>query len=166
MPFQKLNPASELYDKYKKNTTQYKDDLSNLRETVAAIITKKRLVSYMNTTKWLKLQSAVHQLSFLPAYIIKSITDKENNQNIIKGLEKLKKEAPWWLGDWSNFYEEGMPPLFNIEWIKVRPQLSISKGALIQPEIIDESDSFRVILNDHYIPHEEANHIFTIYGYK
>lgn len=120
----------------------------------------------MNTTKWLELQSAVHQLSFLPAYIIKPITDKENNQDIIKGLEKIKKEVPWWLGDWSNFYEEGMPPLFNIEWIKVRPQLSISKGALIKPEIIDETDSFRVILNDLYIPYEETNHIFTIYGYK
>ncbi len=59
-----------------------------------------------------------------------------------------------------------MPPLFSIEWIKVRPQLRKHQGRLIADAIMDETHAFVAILNNLSIPYTEDNHIFTIFGYK
>lgn len=166
MSINSLQSASALYEDYKKFTTLHKDYLDSLKEKVTAIIIKKRLVSCMNTTKWLKLQNAVQELAFPPAYIIRCVTDQDDNPEINKAITALEKEPQWWIGNWSNYYNEGMPPLFNIEWIKVRPQLSKPRGALIKPEVIDETNTFRTALNCLYIPYEEKESVFTIYGYQ
>ncbi|CAI3949225.1 unnamed protein product [Commensalibacter communis] len=158
--------ATTLYEEYTMHYTAHREYFKELRENVTALITKKRLFSCMNTTKWLELQTAIHTLPFPPANIVRCVTDAENHPESVNAMTILEEKIPSWFGCWSNYYCEGLPPLFNIEWMKVRPQLEKFRGALIKPEIIDETNEFRAILERLNIPYEETGNIFTIYGYK
>jgi len=160
MSSQKPDSATELYEEYKNVISHHGDYINKLKGKVSAIVVKKQLVSFMNDVKWLELQHAVKGLSFPPPYILRCVTDGDDI------AESSLEKAPRWIGDWSNYYNEGMPPLFNIEWIKVRPQLSKYRGRLVEDEVIDKTEAFRVILNHLNIPYDEKDNIFTIYGYK
>ena len=112
----------------------------------------------MNDTKWLELQKAIDTLPFPPPFIFKSVTDD-------RPIGQLE-DAPRWLGDWSSFWEEGLPPFFDIELIKVRPRRGIYNGRLVADKIIDETEEFIEILEKYSIPYENENRTITIYGYK
>ena len=137
------------------------DDWTSVKEKVNRILADKHLASIMNDTKWLELQSAIDDLPFPPPYIMKEII----NLSGISGPDQIS-DAPWYHGDWSNYWEEGMPPFFNIEWIKVRPRYSEKRGRLIDDKIWDETEEFVAILKKYHIPYEEENGTFVIYGYK
>jgi len=148
------------YEEYKSQIRSYAF-LADLRKKTNRIIAEKQLSLVMNDTKWLKLQNAVSDLPFLPPYICKCVTyDDDYNIGSLS-------DAPAFLGDWSSFWEEGIPaPFFNIEWIKVRPRHGKYKGMLVDNEILDETSVFVALLDKYSIPYEEENGIFTIYGYK
>ena len=163
MSSENQNDVTELYEEYKRMVTLDRDGMNDFKKRVATIIAKKQLTSFMNDAKWLQLQLAVDELLFPPSYVVRCITDEEEAE---KEALAFLNTIPRYLGNWSNFYNEGMPILFNIEWVKVYPQLGVFRGMLIEDEVIDESESFRKILNRLSIPHNEESNIFTIYGYK
>ncbi|MCD8073238.1 MAG: hypothetical protein LUE10_08795 [Alistipes sp.] len=113
----------------------------------------------MNDTKWLELQQAIlEELPFPPPNVIKRL-GKEVDEHV------LDKDV-WWCGSWRNYYDEGMPQLVTIQYVKVRPRLAVHRGRLISPEIIDCTKEFLDILHRLNIPYEQEGHIFTIYGYR
>jgi hypothetical protein len=61
---------------------------------------------------------------------------------------------------------EGMPLFFEIEWLKIIPRYAEHIGQLIAPKIIDETEELRQLLVENSIDHEEADGIFTIFGYR
>lgn len=149
------------WDEYKEYTARHAGSLDTLRKTVLAIVTRKQLASCMNDAKWLELQDAVRTLPFPPAFTLRRVTDPDGVPGDVFG-----GKAPWWEGNWSNYYAEGMPPLFDIEWIAVWPQKSVHRGRLVPDAIVDAAGPFRDILERLNIPYEEERGIFTIYGYR
>jgi hypothetical protein len=105
----------------------------------------------MNDPKWLKLIEAISMLPFPPQYIEKIVGVDED-----KGADKVLEtvDTPPYYGNWSPFYEEGLPLFFEIEWIKIIPRYAEHRGYLVSPKIHDETESLRHILLDHSIPHE------------
>ena len=146
------------FEIYKQHIRQHR--LEGLKNEVLKLVTQRGLASVMNDTKWIALKKAVEQLPFPPPYIVKCITDE--NDSFAESLSS----APRYVGDWSYYYEEGMPPFFDIEWIKARPQRGVYRGGLIADEILDETAEFVAILKQHNIPFDEEDGIFTIYGYR
>jgi hypothetical protein len=132
----------------------------NLKEQVERIVHQKGLASIMNDTKWLELQESVKKLPFPPPYIQKLVLDETDYKKLILS------DAPQYLGDWTPFYNEGLPLFFEIEWMKIRPRYARYRGRLVKPEILDESEQFEQILKECFIPYEEDSGTFTIFGYK
>ena len=145
-------------ENYKEHIRRHSWD--ELKEQVLQIAAQKGLASVMNDTKWIELKKAVATLPFPPPYIVKCITEED-----CRATEQFDK-VPRYIGDWSYYYEEGMPPFFTIEWIKVLPKYGKYRGRLIADEIIDETPELIAILQKYNIPYYEENGIFTIYGYK
>lgn len=142
---------------------QYKEYLQNdrfddWRKKVAETVSQKGMYSAMNDTKWLELQKAVYSLPFLPPFVLKCVTGDDPDVE--------PEDAPRWLGDWSDYWEEGLPPFFDIEWMKVRPRHGQYRGRLIADEIMDETDEFIAILERFAIPYDNDNGTITIYGYR
>ena len=148
------------FEEYKRALQRHSEYISGLRQQVSEIVSKRQLTSIMNDTKWLELQRAVDDLPFPPPYIVKCVTD-ENDFSI-----GILNEIPMYVGDWSNFYEEGLPPFFNIEWIKICPRYGKHKGHLLDKEVLDETSQLVDILEKYFIPYEEDNKTFIIYGYR
>lgn len=107
-----MNP----YKQYKLNCAKY-NNLTELKQKVNEIIGQKQLSSIMNDTKWIELQSAVNKLLFPPPFILKCITDTEDG--IIQSFNKI----PSYLGDWSSFYDEGLPPFIKYRMDKSLPEI-------------------------------------------
>jgi hypothetical protein len=148
------------FERYKEYLQQHSDFVEKWKANVTEILARKQLSPTMNDTKWLELQKAVVSLPFPPPYICKQVTDEGSER--IGELE----DAPRYVGDWSNFWEEGLPLFFDIEWLKVRPRHGIYCGRLVADEILDETEKFVAILNKYSIPYESENGTITIYGYK
>ena len=148
------------FEDYKSALERHRQYISDLRQQVHEIVSKRQLTSIMDDTKWLELQRAVEDLPFPPPYIVKCVTDK--NDFSIGMLD----EIPTYVGDWSSYYEEGLPPFFTIEWIKVCPRYGKHKGRLVDKEVLDETSQFVEILDKYFIPYEEDNKMFIIYGYR
>ncbi len=140
--------------------TENDPDILNRKNIVKKIIQQRGFTSFMNDTKWLKLQEAVKSLPFPPAYIEKIVDHEDEVQTLIPD------QNPNYFGDWSPFYEEGMPLFFEVEWMKIIPRYAEHRGQLIAPKIMDESDQFRKILHSNSIYHEESNVVFIIFGYR
>ncbi|MBC1694433.1 hypothetical protein JL739_11285 [Listeria welshimeri] len=150
------------YNEYKYYLAQHDDWITKLKLRVANITKEKKLYPIMNDSKWLSLQFAIDEsLAFPPPYIDKYVTDEKEPD-----LTEIYQKIPTYHGDWSNYYEEGLPPLFNIEWLKVIPKYSQFQGHLIDGEIFDETIAFRELLLKENIPYEEERGVFTIYGYQ
>lgn len=151
---------SENFAAYKEALEVNSIYINALRKDVERIIAQRQLNPLMNDTKWLELQEAVGLLPFPPAYIVKCLADKDAS------TAGILSEVPDYYGDWSMYYEEGLPPFFNIEWIKVRPVYGIHRGALVPPEVRDATIQFQEILNNLSISYEADKSLFTIYGYR
>jgi hypothetical protein len=151
--------VNENYEGYKK-ALDSTPGISELKRQAMAIVEQKQLNPQMNDTKWLELQGAIRDLPFPPPYIVKCLTD--TNEMISGNFD----EIPEYLGDWSGFNEEGLPPFFNIEWMKISPRYAISRGQLVKKEVLDEYPQLLSILEKNNIPFEERDGLFIIYGYK
>ena len=151
---------SENFAAYKEALEANSSYINALRKDVERIITQRQLNPLMNDTKWLELQEAVGLLPLPPAYIVKCLTDKDAS------TAGILSEVPEYYGDWSMFYEEGLPPFFDIEWIKVRTVYGIHRGGFVSPEVHDATIQFKEILENLMIPNEEEKSLFTIYGYR
>ncbi|MGY3791266.1 DUF6678 family protein [Aquimarina sp. 433] len=149
-----------LYEKYK-YLTENDIDIIKLKEQVATIVTRKNLSSVMNDTKWLELQEGIATLPFPPAY----------NEKLIQ-WDKAQftfhdfPSPPKYQGDWSSFWEEGLPLFFTIEWLEIRGTHQIPQGRLVSPKILDETEEIHQLLHKLNIPFEQEKDVFTIYGYK
>ncbi len=147
----------ELY----KYLTENDEDIVKFRQQVKKIEIERNLSSVMNDTKWIKLQQGIETLPFPPAYNLKHI-------HINKGVfsyDDFEKE-PHYFGDWSNYWEEGLPVFFAIEWLEIRPKHRKHQGRLIPDKIIDATKELLVLLNKLHIPFEHKNNCVIIYGYK
>ena len=136
------------------------DGFSEWKKRVAEIIARKNLCPVMNDTKWLELQAEVEKLPFPPPFSMRCVTDKDDREI------NDPVDAPRYVGDWSSFWEEGLPPFFNIEWIRVRPRHGIPRGRLVADEVLDETEEFLAILAKLSIPYNNEDGIVMIYGYK
>ena len=147
------------FEQYKENL-QRDECIAVLKKEVAEIVSRKNLSSVMNDTKWIELQIAIDSLPFPPSFIMKCVTyDDDYPIGILS-------DAPRYLGDWSSYWEEGLAPFFNIEWIKVRPRYGKFRGRLIADEILDETNEFIAILEKLSIPYENEEGTILIYGYR
>jgi hypothetical protein len=152
----------EYYEEYKFYSANTSKDMKQLKSNVMNIVERKQLVSVMNDTKWLKLQFEINNnLAFPPAFISKYITDKMEPDTL-----DFEKQIPRYYGNWLNYYEEGLPPLYNIEWLEVYPKFEKHQGQLIQGQVIDASEEFEAILYKLNIPFDKKKGIYKIWGYK
>jgi len=114
----------------------------------------------MNDTKWLELQQGIGTLLFPPAYNEK-LVQWDKAQFTFKDFEK----PPSYLGNWSSFWEEGLPIFFAIEWMEIRAKHRKYQGRFVEDKIIDATEELIQLLNRLNIPFEQENDII-IYGYK
>ena len=135
--------------------SDFEKSLEKLKSKVNIIISQKQMYSVMNDTKWRELQQAINELLFPPPYELKYVTDEEDPLEF--------NEDVTYIGDWS---DEPLTPFFRIEWIKVRPRYRKYRGRLIQEELVDETEEFIYLLKKYYIPYEEKQGTFIIYGYR
>ncbi|MDR2050557.1 MAG: hypothetical protein LBQ63_02145 [Deltaproteobacteria bacterium] len=147
------------YEEYKAHLRRDAAEIAALKEKSLRIAAARRLSSVMSDTKWLKLQSAVHELPFPPPALLKRLTDDGEPR-------EWPEIPPRFTGDWSSYWEEGLPPFFDIEWLKVMPRYRRYRGRLLADEIVDETDEFAAALKRTGVPHEEENGCFTLYGYR
>ncbi len=146
-------------EKYK-YLTQNDPDILKYKERVFKIVKEKGLSSYMNDSKWLKLQSEVTKLEFTPAYLEKLVTDEKfrytdvNTKNIS------------YFGDWSPYYMEGMPLFFDIEYLIIIPRYVKNVGKLVKGKTIDISENLNDVLTKLNVPFEIDNNNFIVWGYK
>jgi hypothetical protein len=98
-------------------------------------------------------------LPFPPPYNLKCVTDDEEPGG-------FSTDAPHYVGDWSCYWEEGLPPFFNIEWMEVLPRYGKYRGRLVADEILDETDEFIALLTRIGISYEKKNGCIVIYGYQ
>ncbi|WP_020532571.1 DUF6678 family protein [Flexithrix dorotheae] len=149
-----------LFEKYK-YLTEKDEDIVKLKQKVSKIIKSRNLSSIMNDTKWLELQQNIDSLPFPPAYNEKLIL-KDKAVFTFKDF----KDPPKYQGDWSSFWQEGLPIFFTIEWLEIRATQQIHQGRLVPPKIIDATKALVQLLNKLNIPFEQESDIITIYGYK
>lgn len=149
-----------LFEKYKYLTENDKD-IVKLKQRVSKIVKSRNLSSVMNDTKWLELQQNIETLPFPPAYNEKLIVKEKAAFTF-----KVFKDPPKYQGDWSSFWEEGLPIFFTIEWLEIRATQQIHQGRLVPPKIIDATKALVQLLNKLNIPFEQESDIITIYGYK
>ncbi|WP_103070099.1 DUF6678 family protein [Aquimarina sediminis] len=149
-----------LYEKYKYLTENDKD-IVKLKKQIKEIAVRKNLSSIMNDTKWIELQQGIEGLPFPPAY----------NEKLIQ-WDKAKfrfndyENEPAFFGNWSSYWEEGLPIFFTIEWLEIRPKHQKYQGRLVSPKIVDETEELIQLLNNLNIPFEQNNGSVIIYGYK
>lgn len=148
------------FEKYK-YLTKNDTNIVKLKQQVREIVKQRNLSSVMNNTKWLKLQQAIKTLPFAPAYREKLI-----QQNKAWGIFKNSKLTPSSHGNWSSFWDEGLPVFFAIEWLEISPKYAKDTGPLGTPKIIDITKELVWLLCKLYIPFEQENDFITIYGYK
>jgi len=149
-----------LFEQYK-YLTENDVDIVKLKQQIRDIVMRKKLSSVMNDTKWLELQQGIEDLPFPPAYNEK-LVQWDNATFSFKDIEK----EPAYFGDWSIYWEEGLPIFFTIEWLEIRPKHRKDQGRLVPPKIIDETKEVISLLKKLNIPFEEENGTVTIYGYK
>ncbi|AZJ33484.1 DUF6678 family protein [Tenacibaculum mesophilum] len=149
-----------LFEKYKYLTENDKD-IVKLKQQVNKIVESRNLSSVMNDTKWLELQQNIDSLPFPPAYNEKLILQEKAAFTF-----KDFKDPPKYQGDWSSFWEEGLPTFFTIEWLEIRATQQIHQGRLVPSKIIDATKELIQLLNKLNIPFEQDGDIITIYGYK
>ncbi|MBO1306737.1 hypothetical protein JZO70_11225 [Enterococcus sp. 669A] len=150
------------YDNYKSIVAAQPDFIPDLRKNVKQIVEQKQLIPLMNDLKWLKLQYGIKKdFTFSPAYLVKCVTDETEPD-----IRNFRKNVPRYHGVWSNYYEEGMPVLFTIQWLEAYPKFERFQGRLIEGKVIDESEKFKQLLVELRIPFEQIGDTFRIYGYK
>ncbi|MDE5570348.1 MAG: hypothetical protein K2J47_02325 [Ruminococcus sp.] len=139
-----------------------KDGKFNFKKThsekVADIIREKRLVGYMNNTKWKEFVHAMdEEMSVDVPYDLKTIFEECHDEFFDRFYDCES----------FNYYD-----FKSIEWVKVKPKFfeSIHKGMLIPDEEIphDYTKEFIDLMKKYSISYkyDEINEVYIIYGYK
>lgn len=137
-------------------------------EQIQEIITKRRLTSYMNNTKWKKFREAMeNEMPFEPPYGYKTldVEDDYNPQDYVWQI--INNAGPHTFCSYDiesfNFFDYK-----SIEWVKVRPRFfSLEGGRLVTKQVwYDCEEDFVKILEKYSIPYELEQGVYTIYGYK
>ena len=118
-------------------------------------LTRRGLGSYMNDTKWQELLAEISKLSFPPSYQRKDVLHVEPEP-----CNFDSDDSSW--GD----YEEGIYPLFSIEWIRIRPRYLKHVAHLLPNAIVDceaELEAALQSLGQLYVKTDDS---IWIYGYK
>jgi hypothetical protein len=137
------------------------------RENIASFLSETGLVSYMNSTKWGRLIDIIKRLPFPPAFIFKllAVSDYEETTAFLQA-----RTVNYW-GFWKLGVEPlGLPMLedfYLIEYIKIKPNYTKSRGKYAEPDFFDIADLFVEQLRTKRIPFEvdEFGNI-CIFGYK
>ncbi|WP_256080405.1 DUF6678 family protein [Massilia sp. YIM B04103] len=122
---------------------------------VKAELSKRGLGSVMNDTKWRELLAGIDDLPFPPPYQRKDVLSSEASPESFD-------EDVWYQGDWN----EGIFPLFSIEWIRIRPRYLRHEGRLLPKSVIDCGVQLEQLLQSLKQPYEKFDDSFWIYGYK
>ena len=131
--------------------------MDKFKQTVLEAISERGLTSTMNKTKWENFVKAMRtELSFPPPYHRKDIFEEK--------CETFTEDVSYW-GD----YFEGLHPFITIEWLEVRPRITVHQGLLIKDKIKDKiediENEFREVLIKLKIPYKVKNNSYFIYGY-
>jgi hypothetical protein len=131
----------------------YDEDKHKLE--VRAELTKRSLGSLMNDTKWGKLLAEINKLPFPPPYQRKDVLHSEPEPS------SFDSEVSYH-GDW----EEGINPLFSIEWVRIRPRYLKHVGQLLPKAIVDCEVELERALQSLGQPYEKVDGSIWIYGYR
>jgi hypothetical protein len=122
---------------------------------VQQAINERQLSSVMNNTKWRGLQTAVNEgFPITPSFQVKFLLDDFS-------IPEEFGEDNWYSEDW----EEGLEPFFAVEWIRVNPKYTKSKGLLLESEVTDYTNEFIQLLKRLKIPFVKEDDTILIYGY-
>lgn len=126
-------------------------------EKVRRAIETRGLTSHLNDTKWRALCVAIaDELPFSPPYQVKLVLAETPQPEVLEA-------APTYHGDWATTPEAAMG--IFIEWLKIAPRVSVSRGRLAAPRIDDCSASLRDILRRLRIPFSEEDGFFIVHGH-
>lgn len=151
------NQSKILYKEYK-NRMESDERLAIYKKKVKEIASQSGKASLMNDIKWCALLEAIWELPFPPPFFEKRVT-----QEIDFDFRYLEK--PRFYGDWTPYYEEGLPPFFDIEWIYVNPKYYEHVGKLLPLKVHDETILFQNLLERLKIPYKVVEGYFLILGY-
>ena len=127
--------------------------MTDIRQKVLRIITKKQLTSVMNNTRWRALKTIIDALPFAPAYQIKYVHLEEAIPHTL---------PTFGFGDWG---PECFSHFYTIEWIKIRPQRILRRLTIHTYETEDLFDLIRTQLITYKIPFQIQQRDLIIYGY-
>jgi len=117
-------------------------------ERLERYIQREQLVSFMNDTKWSRLQTEMARVQpAQPQYRVKCLQDSEPSG---------------WERDWSTHL-----PLYKwIEWVDIDPVYRERRGVLVPDLERDRSSELIDLLHEHSIPYELDSGYIRVYGYR
>lgn len=125
------------------------------KDQVRAAAAKRGLVSCMNDTKWRELLAEIGKLPFPPPYQRKDVLHDDP--------EPARFDADVsYHGDW----EEGIFPLFSIEWIRIRPRYLVHVGRRLPERLVDCEAELERALQALGQAYGKADGSIRVYGYR
>ncbi|WP_444894538.1 DUF6678 family protein [Microbulbifer sp. TRSA001] len=121
-----------------------------MNEETLKFIEERRLVSYMNKTKWRELANAITSNSdFEPQVRLKYLRDLE----AMPGFSLLDWE-------WVRYGQSNC-----IEWMDIDPFKRERRGNLLSDRITDFSGFIATVLKKYNIPYSFENGCYRVWGY-
>jgi hypothetical protein len=118
-------------------------------------LARRGLGSHMNDTKWRELLTEIGKLPFPPPYQRKDVLHAEP--------EPCSFDCDvWYLGD----YEEGLFPLFSIEWIRIRPRYLKHVAQLLPKAVVSCEAELVATLQALGQAYQKTDDSIWVYGYK
>lgn len=118
------------------------------RARLKSYIEREQLVCILNNTKWEKLFR-----------VLEGIQGKLDFKR--KDVRESEKTDQRWDGDIYHVF--GLCE--NIEWLEIRAQISIPKGALIEPKVEDYTNELITLVKDASVPFSRTKEGIKVWGY-
>jgi len=122
------------------------------KNQVLALIEKERLIGVMNNTKWNALFKDLNEIDDLISYRVTYIdsTTWPDNEASLPFTSELAQI-------WGNF--------IAMEYLDIEAKISHSKGALLEPEIVDHTHKIIEICSKHSSKFSVTDNGVRIWGY-
>jgi len=122
------------------------------KNQVLELIEKERLIGVMNNTKWNALFSDLNKVDELISYRVTYIDgttwpDKDSSFSFTSELAQI----------WGNF--------IAMEYLDIDARISHSRGALLEPDIIDYTSKIIDICSNHSVKMSLSNNWVRVWGY-